>query len=156
MSRHGIIGIGSVGLCLLFACAAVSADQMYKWVDSDGHVHYSQTPPPGTAVKPQAVAVRKPQQYATDPQTTEQNQQVARQAAAQAQEDAQTAKQAAEKKAAQQQYCDNLKARLQLLEQVNGVFSVDANGERHYESDADHEKAEQQLKDELASQCSGS
>lgn len=38
--------------CALFACAgagAASAQQMYKWVDDKGVVHYSDTPPPAKA-----------------------------------------------------------------------------------------------------------
>ncbi|HVA54537.1 MAG TPA: DUF4124 domain-containing protein [Gammaproteobacteria bacterium] len=36
---------------LLCACmAAAAADQVYRWVDKDGHVHYPQTPPAGISV----------------------------------------------------------------------------------------------------------
>jgi hypothetical protein len=128
---------------------------MYRWVDSQGHVHYSQTPPAGTAVKPQVVEVQKPQPYAVDPAVAAQNQQVSQQAAVQAQADARDAEQVARNKALQDQNCQRLKAKLQILEQANLMFTMDADGQRHYESDADHEKAIQQARDELASQCGG-
>jgi hypothetical protein len=33
-----------VGLCVVLACAAASAGEVYKWKDKDGHVHYGDRP----------------------------------------------------------------------------------------------------------------
>lgn len=39
-----------------FACGSVAAEQIYKWKDADGVVHYTDTPPPkGTEVDKVAV-----------------------------------------------------------------------------------------------------
>ena len=47
-------------LCSAAALLLVTAqaDQVYRWVDKDGQVHYSQTPPAGSAVKPQVVDIQ--------------------------------------------------------------------------------------------------
>ena len=37
---------------LLTADAATAGDQIYKWVDANGNVSYSSTPPPGAAAQP--------------------------------------------------------------------------------------------------------
>ena len=36
----------AIALALSFCCAMATASQVYRWVDADGTVHYSQTPPP--------------------------------------------------------------------------------------------------------------
>jgi hypothetical protein len=141
-------------MLLLCACmSAAFADQLYKWVDEQGHVHYSQTPPSATKAKPMDVTPT-----AADPSAVQRSQDLQQQqaqasqmsqitAARQAQTDAQ-------KQAQLQQYCDNLKARLALYQQSGRVFRVDANGNRTYVSDADHDKAMQQMQDQIKAQCS--
>lgn len=49
--------------CLLAvtACFVTNADQVYRWVDKDGQVHYSSTPPPATAARAEKVNVAAPQ-----------------------------------------------------------------------------------------------
>jgi hypothetical protein len=41
---------------LLLAAAAAHAQQLYRWVDKDGKVHYGDKPPAGVAAKPVANA----------------------------------------------------------------------------------------------------
>jgi hypothetical protein len=36
-----------LALCALLACIPASAQQVYRWVDADGRVHYTDKPPPG-------------------------------------------------------------------------------------------------------------
>lgn len=38
-------------VAVLAACSMAMAEDIYKWVDSDGNVHYSNTPPPKANVK---------------------------------------------------------------------------------------------------------
>lgn len=40
-----------VSIVLGFACAETAAQQTYRWVDKDGGVHYTQSPPPAGAAK---------------------------------------------------------------------------------------------------------
>lgn len=48
--------------CLTAVIASVAhADKVYRWVDSEGKVHYSSTPPAGTSVRAQKVNVTAPQ-----------------------------------------------------------------------------------------------
>lgn len=39
------------GLALLLCSVALQAEQIYRWVDADGGVHYSSAPPPGQAAE---------------------------------------------------------------------------------------------------------
>lgn len=88
------------GLLLLCAVtAAASADQLYKWVDEQGKVHYSQTPPPGAGTKAKLVDVPVARPDADT--------QLAAEAQAKQDEGAQDMD-----PAARQRLCDGLKAQL--------------------------------------------
>lgn len=41
-----------IALCALLACLPASAQQIYRWVDADGRVQYSDKPPPGVKSSP--------------------------------------------------------------------------------------------------------
>jgi hypothetical protein len=41
-----------LALLLAVAAGAVLAQQMYRWTDKEGKVHYGPTPPAGVAAKP--------------------------------------------------------------------------------------------------------
>ncbi|MGB9429160.1 MAG: DUF4124 domain-containing protein [Gammaproteobacteria bacterium] len=104
---------------LLCVCmSAAFADQVYRWVDKDGHVHYSQTPPASTAVHASSTNVSAPPPDPTGIQNAQnlvQQMQVQNQ---QAQATQQQAQQEAQRQAERQQACNNLMARLQILKQV--------------------------------------
>jgi len=139
---------------LLCACMSVAfADQVYRWVDKDGHVHYSQTPPAGTSAHASSANVGAPPPDPTGVQNAlnlVQQMQVQNQQAQAAQQQAQAE---AQKQAQQQQRCNELSAQLQILKQVNIVATVDAQGNRTYLSDAQHEQQEQQLQDKINKEC---
>jgi len=139
---------------LLCACmAAAAADQVYRWVDKDGHVHYSQTPPADTTVHAQSEDVSAPPPDPTGIQNAHnlvQQMQVRNQQAQAAQQQAQVQTQ---RQAQQQQRCNQLQAELQIMQQVNRVVTVDAKGSRTYLSDAQHAQREQQLQNEINTEC---
>lgn len=50
-----------IGLLALFLSSAVNAAAIYKWVDSNGTVHFGSEPPANTAVEKISTKVAKPQ-----------------------------------------------------------------------------------------------
>ena len=143
------------GALLAVICLAAAADQMYKWVDKDGHVHYSQTPPPSTGVQAQSVNISAP---APDPVTLKNEQNLAQQIKTkdqQAQDAAQKQQQDAQKQAQQKKNCDELRERLVVLTQSRRPATVDAQGNTTYLSDDDIQKQEQDLNDQIAKNCGG-
>ena len=54
-------------LCFSFAGAAL-ADDIYRWTDADGRVHYGSRPPPGVAAESKSITTRPP---GDDPALTE-------------------------------------------------------------------------------------
>lgn len=132
---------------------SASADQVYRWVDKDGRVHYSQTPPSSTGVNAQTLNINPPPPDPTtlqnDQKMAQQNQDRDKQA-----EDAQKKDQQAQQEQAQRQKeCDYLQQRLQVLQQSARVATVDAQGNKTYVSDDDRAKQEQQLQDQINKTC---
>ncbi|HET7176018.1 MAG TPA: DUF4124 domain-containing protein [Gammaproteobacteria bacterium] len=148
----------SISAAIAIAAFSLSAgaDQVYRWVDKDGHVHYSQTPPSSTGVNAQTLNINPPPPDPTglqnDQKLAQQNQDRDKQA-----QDAQKKDQAAEQQQAQQKKeCDFLEQRLQVLEQSARVSTVDAQGNKNYVSDSDRAKQEQDLQDQIDKNCSSS
>lgn len=140
----------------LLLCAFMTtafAQQVYKWVDKDGHVHYSQMPPTNKSDHAQSIDVT-PQ--ASDPAGVKAAEELENQMQAQdkqAATDQQKADAAAQRKAEAQQRCNALKEELQILEQSGPVAMVGPDGKRTYLSDKQHVEKEQQLQSAISQQC---
>lgn len=145
----------SCGMMLALTTSLAAADQVYKWVDPQGNVHFSQTPPAGTKVqaKPMTVYVPPP-----DPQSLQNSQQVVQ---AQTDKDKAAADAAAKNKpdaAAQAQkkaHCDDLRQRLVVLQQSGRAATTDAKGNLTYLDDDARAKQEAAIQDEINKDCSG-
>jgi hypothetical protein len=163
--------------CLMFVCAlsclcitAVNADQLYKWVDDQGHVHYTQTPPPSAGTKAKAVNLEVARADATAA--------AAAAAAIQQSKDAQTKKdqtaqdEAAEidkeaairekvmadqapqqEQAAHLQYCQSLQSKLDSAEHADDALTPRQRGERKYSDDAAKQKKIDDIKAQIRQQC---
>ncbi len=143
----------TVALLLCTMGMTASADQVYKWVDKDGHTHYSQTPPSSTDVKAQTVDITP---AAPDPTTLQNEANLAKQLQDQGKQDQKTQEQATKDAAAQQQkqrICDDLQQRLAVLQQSGRVTTVDAQGNKTYVTDDSRAQQEQQLQDQMNKSC---
>ena len=121
----------------LLALALPATAQVYKWVDKDGKVHYSDKKPRdpkakdvkdlGIESKPTdpAAVERELAELAERGKVVDESLRVKQQVGAQT---------AAEKERAQKM-CDDAKARLQVLNQINQLVSVDRDGKQTYSSD---------------------
>jgi len=152
MNIHLVV---SISAAIVFAAISLSAgaDQVYRWVDKDGHVHYSQTPPASTGVNAQTLNITPP---APDPTTLQNDQKLAQQTQdrdKQVQDAQKTEQQVQQEQAQRQKECDYLQQRLQVLQQGARVATVDAQGNRSYVSDDDRAKQEQQLQDQINKTC---
>lgn len=147
--------VASLAALLALLPALATADQVYKWTDEQGHVHYSSTPPPSTSVQAQHMNVVVPP---PDPQSLQNSQQLQKDLA----DKDKAAKDAAEKdkpdpktEALKQQHCDDLRVRLQTLTQSGRAATTDAQGNINYLDDAGRQAQEDEINKELASDCKG-
>jgi len=143
------------GVMLALGTSFAVADQVYRWVDDQGHVHFSQTPPPGTKVQAQQMTVNTPP---PDPQSLQNDADLQKQI-----EDKNKAAQdaAAKKKpdpaqeAQKKQHCDDLHSRLLVLQQSGRAATTDAQGKLTYLDDDARAKQEAAIQDEINKDCGG-
>jgi hypothetical protein len=127
--RHAVL------VLLVALCAAPADAQVYRWVDKDGKVHYSDKKPKDAAAKELAI-----QSQASDPAAAEkamaelkaQNEGLD-EADAQRKQDAARQAQAKQQREAQ---CKSAQSEVQLLSSVNRYYTVDHKGDRVYDTDA--------------------
>jgi hypothetical protein len=115
-----------IALALIaLALAPLAGAQLYKWVDKDGKVHYSDQPPPAQAAKQINVApgpAPAPSALAKD-KALEKTRAESRDAAKKAEETEKVAKQ-------RQEECDRARSYLKGLENGGRFVTFDAKGER--------------------------
>ncbi len=139
----------SVLLAVMLAFAASAFAQMYRWVDKDGRVHYTATPPPpGVKARTlQAPAAAVPADEAAKdaaakdaprgPLTPAEQEQEFRKRQLEAQTAREKQAQAAKEAEIKQGNCDRARAALATYESGQRVARTNAQGERYYlEEDA--------------------
>ncbi len=138
------------------AALAVSADPVYRWVDKDGKVHYTQTPPPSTGVQAQALNIHAPPPDPVSLRNAQQEAQAIDDKNKADQEAADKAKPDPAAVAAKKQQCDDLHQRLLVLQQSARAATTDAQGNLTFLDDDAKAKQEQAIQDQIAKNCSGS
>ncbi len=134
-----------------------------KWVDAEGHVHYTDTPPPADAAK----VLRTSPGMEGSKSTEESDASSAAPAAksmAEREADlkkAQQAKKEAADKAAKQQadadakkaYCDSLRQNLRTLQEGIRMVEVDAQGNRSYMEDDQRQQRIAKTQQDISANC---
>jgi hypothetical protein len=138
---------------LLIALGAASADtQVYRWVDKDGKVHYSDKKPKDADSKELAI-----QSQASDPEAAEKAMAELRaQNQGLDEADAQRKQAAVEKAQADQQraaQCKAAQSEVQLLASVNRYYTIDHKGDRVYDDDAQLEARRAKARARAAQLC---
>jgi len=123
----------TAALVLMFGGAAV-AENIYKWVDEDGNVHYEDRPSGAESEQTIQMTYNRTSNTAVQSRVNSfQESQQARREAGKAADEAKTA--AAEKRAEEeqrQQKCVDTRAQLKTMLESRRLYREDANGERVY------------------------
>lgn len=149
-------------LALLCAVTAMTvaggamANEIYKWTDENGTVHYGDRPSGAateerlamTFTRTDNAAVQQRVQARVEATATRQE---ARSAAAQAQVEAAEKEAEAAERA---ERCDKARARLEQFLQSQRLYRMDENGERVYLDDAQRETARQKAEEQITEYCS--
>jgi type IV secretory pathway VirB10-like protein len=143
-----------LAVAALFAAAPAAAAKMYRWIDSDGTVVYSQTPPPGE--RP-AVTVAPPPPPPEPPEVARQRLDEQLKKVEEAKKEQQKAvekeQKAAARSAEQEKYCENARRNLELLENRPPRRYQMPNGEFRTFSEQEQLAEIQKLKDYLKKSC---
>jgi hypothetical protein len=133
----------SLAFCLALTLSAVASASVYKWIDAQGNVHYSDRPPegesqiveiassPSSRARAPARSSSEPKQRESTPQTD--GKQKAEQATQQA-----VNSDVAKSRAKQ---CEEAKARYQTAIDSHKLYKMGKNGEREYLNDAELSQA---------------
>lgn len=137
------------------AFTAAQAQQVYRWVDAQGNVHYSQTPPPSVVTKTTVMELAPP---SPDPTGVAEQKQLMKSVAktdAAKQQAAEQAAQEAAKKAQQQQACDAARKQLQGYMEAHRVITNGNSANPSYYTGEDLVKFREQAQQQVDKVCAG-
>lgn len=145
-------------LCILLIVLAPltgAAQQLYRWVDAQGKVHYSDAPPPpgarGVKTLPPAAGGGTP---AASPSKSWQEKEMEFRQRRAAEAEAQARKERAEEEARQRRAnCETARSRLRLLESGERLVTTNAQGEREFLDDAARERALDEARKAVETWC---
>ena len=124
---------------------------MYKWVDKQGNVHYSDKPPASTQQQSEKVEVKVQNTDFNylDEETKRRQQQIRTNKAIQKQQ--QTKQQAKKKSDPRKKACDGAKKRLSKLQ--GRVVFLDEDGKPTYVSEKERQQREKTLEQQIKKYC---
>jgi Domain of unknown function (DUF4124) len=145
----------SLAFCVALTLSAVASASVYKWVDAQGNVHYSDRPPEGEAQIVDIISSPSSHPRATVRSIGEQKQ---RQAQAQAdgkQKAEQTTQQAVNADVAKSRakQCEEAKERYRVAIDSHKLYKMGKNGEREYLSEAELSQARLDARRTLDESC---
>lgn len=140
----------------LTVAPGVMADEIYKWTDEDGNVHYEDRPTGAPSEERVDITYRR-----TD-NSVVQKRIGARLDAQAAREEAKSVAAAAEKETAEnaaaeaerKQACERSRTRLESYLQARRLYRTDDAGERVYLDDSQREEARRKAEEQIAEFCS--
>ena len=140
----------------LTVAPGVMANEIYKWTDDDGNVHYEDRPTGAPSEERVDITYRR-----TDSSVV-QKRIDARHDAQAAREEAKSVAAAAENEAAEnaaaqaerKQACERSRARLDSYLQARRLYRTDDSGERVYLDDSQREEARRKAEEQIAEFCS--
>ena len=132
------------------------ANEIYKWTDADGNVHYEDRPSGAATEERLDLTYRSTDRGAVQARVK------SRVDAQTAREEAKSTAAAAEQEAAdnaaaeqqRRERCDQARARLESYLQARRLYRTDDNGERVYLDDAQSQQARQKAEEQIAEFCS--
>jgi len=149
-------------IAVTFAIAAITfsggamANEIYKWTDEDGNVHYEDRPTGAASEERLSLTYRRTDSSAVQQrvQTRVDARSAQLEARAAAADAANTAAENAEIAAARKQKCERSRARLETYLQSRRLYRTDDNGERVYLDEDQRQQARKKAEDQVAEFCS--
>ena len=148
-----LVGFAAMALT---ASGGVLANEIYKWTDEDGNVHYEDRPSDAVRAERLAMTYKPTNGAALDKRMEafaegEASRQEARAAADVA---AQEAEKAAAEAEARQKRCDTYRSQLETMLQARRLYRQGEDGERQYLDDTQRQEARTRAEELIAKNCS--
>ncbi len=141
---------------VLTAGGGAMANEIYKWVDDDGNVHYGDRPSGAPAEQQMAINYRRTDPGVVQDQIASQNQATAarQERRAAADEEARLAAEKEAEAADRQKRCEKYRSRLKTMLESRRLYREDESGERVYLDEKQTQDARRQVEDLIAENCS--
>lgn len=147
--------VGFVVTAITF-CSGALANEIYKWTDDDGNVHYEDRPSGAATEQRLALSYGRTDSSAVQKRVQARiDGQVAREEARASAADAATAAEEARAEAERnKQKCEKYRAQMQTMLQSRRLYREDSDGERVYLDDEQRQEARQRVEEMIAETCS--
>ncbi len=150
--RHVMTGFAALAIAV---STATFADQIYKWTDEDGNIHYEDRPSGAASEERLQFSYNRTDNSAVQARVQTQrdatsNRRQARQNAANDKQTAQESRAAAEEKQAQ---CQSYRAQLKMMLESPRVYREDEFGERDYLDEAARAEARSKAEEAIKETC---
>lgn len=155
-----VLAIIAGWILVWFACSVAVAD-VYKWVDKDGKIQYSDQPPlDGDAKKMKKKTIHAPStadpasSSSTKPAATVADQELEYRKRKAEKEEAEQKKQASIEEARKnKEYCNSLKGDLRSHTDGTRLYRYNDKGERVFMDEKEHAKSKRDLDERIAKEC---
>ena len=136
--------------------AAATANEIYKWTDAEGNVHYEDRPSGASTEERIELQYRRTDDSAVGQRIQARLDRQAERAEAKSAAAAQEQEAAEQAAAAEERArsCERARARLESYLQARRLYRTDADGERVYLDDAQRQEARQKAEEQVAEFCS--
>ena len=146
----------TLALAALVFAAGAPANEIYKWTDEEGNVHYEDRPSGMPTEQRLAINYRRTDSGAVQQRINARNERQA------ARDEAKSVVAAAEQEAAEnaaaeeerKQACERARGRLETYLQSRRLYRTDENGERVYLDDAQRQEARRKAEEQITQFCS--
>lgn len=148
--------LSSIVALAITAGSASYADEIYKWTDEDGNVHYEDRPSEVYSGERLQMSYNRTDGSNVQQRVQAQQDSTAARNEARAEREAENAT-AAENRAASEEKaakCEKYRAQLKIMLETPRVYREDANGERSYLDDVQKEEARSQAETLIKETCS--
>ncbi|MGD8478050.1 MAG: DUF4124 domain-containing protein [Burkholderiales bacterium] len=149
----------SLGILLLASSVANSAGEMYRWVDENGQVHYSDQPPPANARSIKSLnseGINPPpsadDEVDAEPSYAQQEKAFEERQAQRAEERAEAARKKQEEEE-RKKNCELARSNYNTVNSGGRVMRVNAQGEREYLNDEEIDKAAAEARSNVEKWC---
>ena len=146
--------LGCAVMALTFAGGA-TANEIYRWVDADGNVHYGDRPSGSPTEQLLQLSYARTDGSAVEQRVTARREAKAARDEAKAEADkaAQEAAEEAEIAAEQQKACESARTRLETYRSSRRLYRADENGERVYLDDEQRLEASRRIEEQITEFC---
>lgn len=148
--------LAALGLCLvaaLLVSSSAEAGKVFRWVTSDGTVHYGEHPPQGVEATQMSTTTGKPSKRSSSRERVEPGEYTGEEAVPEQDSESTAAAPAPAKPKKDKGICERARYNLKVLDERARIRQTDENGEERYLSDEEKNKQKEKAREAIKTHC---